>query len=364
MTGRGRGFTLIELLVVIAIIAILAAMLFPVFARARESARKIQCLSNIKNLAMAVQMYLTDYDRLWPKEHRPEVIAGSHPDNPDSTNGCAMSAGTRMNPYLQPPVILDEYIKNRDVWSCPSARASASWSILNPLGMDWWVRVNTVDPLSWGEVGVGQCGGGNFPPGWGGDVTDTIAQGRSSGDSPGAFHNSLNVIALREVKTAEIGDPAKYVIAGECQIGQPVWGPLDVAYPDASAMCGANPGSLACCGGNWVDWANCSWSVDCGAAHDLNYADTEIRKEYGRPRHMGGSNVGFADGHASWYNSEDILANYAPDQGVVDGGAFRYQCYGVPGAGAARAKRDTWGGFQGGICGMWGAFGLVPQGCG
>jgi len=52
----------VELLVVIAIIAILAAMLFPVFARARESARKIQCLSNVKNIAMAFQIYLTDFD--------------------------------------------------------------------------------------------------------------------------------------------------------------------------------------------------------------------------------------------------------------------------------------------------------------
>ena len=73
MRGR-RGFTLIELLVVIAIIGILAAMLFPVFARARESARKIQCLSNVKNIALAFQMYLTDYDALMPKEHRQDVI--------------------------------------------------------------------------------------------------------------------------------------------------------------------------------------------------------------------------------------------------------------------------------------------------
>jgi len=52
--SRRRGFTLIELLVVIAIIGILAAMLFPVFARARESARKVQCLANVKNLALAM----------------------------------------------------------------------------------------------------------------------------------------------------------------------------------------------------------------------------------------------------------------------------------------------------------------------
>jgi len=74
VTRRRSGFTLIELLVVIAIMAILAAMLFPVFARARESARKIQCLSNVRNIATAVQMYLSDYDRFPPTEHRQEVL--------------------------------------------------------------------------------------------------------------------------------------------------------------------------------------------------------------------------------------------------------------------------------------------------
>ena len=94
-----RGFTLIELLVVIAIIAILAAMLFPVFARARESARKIQCLSNVKNIALGVQMYLTDYDRLPPAEHRQEIL-NHYP------SGCSIDISS-VNPYLQWPVVLD-----------------------------------------------------------------------------------------------------------------------------------------------------------------------------------------------------------------------------------------------------------------
>jgi len=59
-TKRRTGFTLIELLVVIAIIAVLAAILFPVFAKAREKARQITCLSNMKELGLASQMYLQD----------------------------------------------------------------------------------------------------------------------------------------------------------------------------------------------------------------------------------------------------------------------------------------------------------------
>ncbi|MDH7568888.1 MAG: prepilin-type N-terminal cleavage/methylation domain-containing protein, partial [Armatimonadota bacterium] len=67
MMKRRRGFTLIELLVVIAIIAILAALLFPVFARARENARKATCMSNCKQIGMATMQYVQDYDETFPR---------------------------------------------------------------------------------------------------------------------------------------------------------------------------------------------------------------------------------------------------------------------------------------------------------
>jgi len=96
-----RGFTLIELLVVIAIIAILAAILFPVFARAREKARQSACLSNVKQISLAIQMYANDYD-----DRIPFMLTW----DPDGTpNAVAW--------WWQ---VTEPYIKNTQVWKCPS----------------------------------------------------------------------------------------------------------------------------------------------------------------------------------------------------------------------------------------------------
>lgn len=73
-----RAFTLIELLVVIAIIAILASILFPVFAQAREDARKTTCLSNEKQISLAFIMYTQDYDEEYPNTDDPMLFAGEH----------------------------------------------------------------------------------------------------------------------------------------------------------------------------------------------------------------------------------------------------------------------------------------------
>ncbi len=106
-----RGFTLIELLVVIAIIAILAAILFPVFARARENARKANCMSNVKQLGLGFQQYKQDYDETWPAMYW---------------------SGSRWEPYpyywggeIQP------YVKNSKIFLCPSKQDTVCSYIYN-----------------------------------------------------------------------------------------------------------------------------------------------------------------------------------------------------------------------------------------
>jgi prepilin-type N-terminal cleavage/methylation domain-containing protein len=103
-----RGFTLIELLVVIAIIAILAAILFPVFARAREQARKASCLSNLNQLGKGLLMYAQDYDETLP---------------PPNYGTCGQPNALAWADMLIP------YVKNVKVFDCPSSSVRMT---LNP----------------------------------------------------------------------------------------------------------------------------------------------------------------------------------------------------------------------------------------
>ena len=104
-----RGFTLIELLVVIAIIAILAAILFPVFAQAREKARTVSCLSNFKQLGLSLTMYLQDYD---------EMVLPRYNACPSTGPAATPDAPLLWTATIQP------YVKNKQVFVCPSSSLS------------------------------------------------------------------------------------------------------------------------------------------------------------------------------------------------------------------------------------------------
>lgn len=97
-----KGFTLIELLVVIAIIAILASILFPVFARARENARRASCQSNLKQIALGFKQYIQDYDEKYP------IV---------TNNGTSTSAGNGPGGW---GVALQPYLKSTQIYQCPS----------------------------------------------------------------------------------------------------------------------------------------------------------------------------------------------------------------------------------------------------
>ena len=98
---RRAGFTLIELLVVIAIIAILAAILFPVFAAARERARAISCASNVRNLGAGMQLYVQEYDERFP-------LAATFASTPTG--------------FATWHDMLDPFLKNKGIWWCPSSQ--------------------------------------------------------------------------------------------------------------------------------------------------------------------------------------------------------------------------------------------------
>lgn len=114
--GKRKGFTLIELLVVIAIIAILAAILFPVFARARENARRSSCQSNLKQIGLGMMMYIQDYDERFP------VTGGN-------AGGCAANAFVHKLAWGRATL---PYTKSTQIFKCPSDVKSTSATDANP----------------------------------------------------------------------------------------------------------------------------------------------------------------------------------------------------------------------------------------
>ena len=124
-----KGFTLIELLVVIAIIAILAAILFPVFAKAREKARQASCLSNLKQIALGCLSYAQDYDEYMPNSFKYETAPNTPP------NGGLIWLCDLIYPY----------VKNSQIFNCPSVSSHAGVWNTPPLDVIWQPLIPTSD---------------------------------------------------------------------------------------------------------------------------------------------------------------------------------------------------------------------------
>ena len=216
MRSNRQGFTLIELLVVIAIIAILAAILFPVFARARENARKASCMSNLKQLATGEMMYVQDYDERFQISYTIPSLA---------VPGAGGSAdGSNVNWWRFP---LQPYVKNWRVYTCPSGTGVA-------------------DPSAPGDQ----------------LLTNYAANG--------------NLITGTGVAMAQVRYPAELYMFAD--------------------------------GRHWV--FNTGNQGYCLAyANVCQAACTVANRTEGNTRHMGGSNMAFADGHAKFQKALEIEAN-------------------------------------------------------
>ncbi|HZT43620.1 MAG TPA: DUF1559 domain-containing protein [Chthonomonadaceae bacterium] len=292
-TRNRQAFTLIELLVVIAIIAILAAILFPVFAQAREKARSISCLSNWKQLDTAVQMYVQDYDESFPYWNWTLNADGSGGSfmcsglNSGPTGGCGHFESFWVNAIYP-------YVKNGQIFYCPDEKntwtlrglfSTVGWSAENPpVGidpslLDYKISVGINEPLLYGELfkdGPWSSQGGGYT-GTTLASLDKPANVMLLADSPAyttgspwGGGNNWNNEAIPNPN--DPNDPFHHCIIGKVAMANNA----DVFYQQDSAN---NPTQ------------SCTYFPDAWESF---------------VRHSQGENIALADGHAKWYRDKNI----------------------------------------------------------
>ena len=260
-----RGFTLIELLVVIAIIAILAAILFPVFAQAREKARSTACLSNVKQLTLGFIMYSQDYDEQFPEWRWDQRY----------------SAGNNNASSLWLNAIYP-YVKNTQIYKCPSDGRSrgdqvdvwTSW-FTNGTTYNGIKAVGDLNPVFWGTASA---------PG----LPITYAA-----NEPLTYSRSSLAAMEKPAETFLIGDSITTLsssdgfndynaaVAANAPANDPRLNArlMRMAYP--------KPGCVDALGGNY--WGSSTF-----------WAGPYTNKYESCAMHQGGLNMGFADGHAKY----------------------------------------------------------------
>jgi prepilin-type N-terminal cleavage/methylation domain-containing protein/prepilin-type processing-associated H-X9-DG protein len=271
MTSR-KGFTLIELLVVIAIIAILAAILFPVFSRAREKARQASCLNNEKQLGLGLMMYCQDYDETYPYSYYyKDPVAGG-------------TAG-----YYQWSFMIMPYVKNYQLFVCPSHKGGGI-APTNPCYLTGSGVVDYQAPkLSY--------------------IANEALMGRARPCFHGVMMSELDD-ASQFIALAEMTDNSNAIggSSGVSGVAVKSHRPFNLCNPwNFDIKTGPEPAGPY----QQVTLQQALDSIAYGKSVGVPITDESYNhaRYLSVDRHNGGANYTFADGHAKWMQLSTVIAN-------------------------------------------------------
>lgn len=270
-----KAFTLIELLVVIAIIAILAAILFPVFAQARAAARQASCISNVKQVGLGAMMYAQDFDETFPRmDNNGSCTYGEAGCQPPDWDNMTLAAGTSLADQIEKSKIgffgvIQPYLKNWKVGECPEIGAT-KWAqaVSGGYGINWGGAYSKDKEPVYQSM-LGQMAISIFVIDYGTSAYPTSAnQMRAKG--------ALSAIA-RPAETVLFVGESSWGWTGEQTIGLGnggVWASMD---------------GSACGGDAWGGWTYYVHKGERGNFTGGTYAQNKNLKGF--------ANIGFCDGH-------------------------------------------------------------------